>query len=94
MTCRFELQIKETNRFHCAAKFGPNGWAYTWTHAEEISDPCIGCPIKIDGKPLIVPIEIPSGMFGVVAGKQIRRKDWKEIEQRGYTVTMKGLVKV
>jgi hypothetical protein len=93
MTCRFEMQIKKTGRFHCAAQFGPNGWAYLWTHAEDFRDPCIGCPIKIEGRPLVVSGEIRSKDFSEIAGKRIRGKDWDEIERRGYRITVKGLVK-
>lgn len=92
MPCRFELQIKRSKWFHCAAKFGPSGWAYLWAH-DDLHDPCDNCPIKIDGKPIIIAGELKSTDFPIVAGKHIRRKDWIEIERRGYAITINGLTK-
>ena len=92
-TCRFELQIKNTKQFQCAAKFGFDGWAYSWQH-EEWRDPCIDCPIKINGRPLVVDGEVKSRDFGEVAGRQIRARDWKEIHKRGYEIKRNGICKI
>lgn len=93
MTCKFEIQIKNTKRFHCATKFGFRGWAYTWTHSKEMGDPCEGCPIKIIGKPLVVDREVRSSKWGDVAGSRITTKDWDEIHKRGYEIKASGIVK-
>ena len=91
-TCRFEMRIKKTGRFQCAVKFGFSGWAYLWAH-NDINDPCADCPLKIEGKPLVVVGEIKSSDFGEVAGKRIRRKDWDEIHARGYDIRSNGYFK-
>ena len=77
------------NRFHCAARWGLHGWAYTWAHDE--FDPCTNCPIKIEGKRTNVNGELPSKEFPELAGKLIRSKDWSEIKKRGYTIGIKGM---
>jgi hypothetical protein len=90
-TCKFEIQIK--NYFYCCIRDGARGWAFLWRH-DGVSDPCIDCPLKMEGKPQVVDFEIKSGDWGWVAGARIHAKDWKEFEERGYGVGVKGMYKL
>ena len=77
--CRFEMRIKGTAMFQCAAE--RIGWAHLWEHGD--FDPCLKCEKKISGKPLQIDNELKSAEFWPLAGKQIRTKDWQEWERRG-----------
>jgi hypothetical protein len=92
MTCRFEIRIRKTQRFQCAAKFGFDGHAYLWAH-DDLHDPCPGCPIMIEGKLSVIEHELKPAEFASVAGKRIRRTDWIEIERRGYKIARSGIEK-
>lgn len=77
--CKFEMQIKNTNKFQCAVKFGSNGWAYLWSH-NGLNDPCEDCKYKTKGVPIEVEKELKSNDFWEQSGKLITEKDWKFIE--------------
>ena len=77
--CRFEMQIKGTPRFQCAAEV--HGWAHLWKHGD--FDPCPKCEKKIEGKPITIDRELKSAYFWKAAGKRIRARDWREFERRG-----------
>ena len=79
--CRFELKIKDSKYFQCAAAFGFNGWAYLWRHDEPMQNPCNDCEIKINGNPLVVAGEIRACDWGEIAGGRIRACDWEKIKR-------------
>ena len=79
MSCKFEIQIGDTDKFQCAADV--NGWAWIWSH-EKWRNPCTGCDKRINGKPARVDHELRAADFFPFACSIIKAQDWKEWGRR------------
>ena len=79
-TCRFRLMIN-SDKFHCAAHFGPNGWAYIWSLKEDWRGPH-DCEHHIPGRGLTVGHELKFSEFCEISGKQIHAEDWETFKAR------------
>jgi len=84
MPCRFEIQIQKTafrGAFHCAVKYGVQGWAWLWHHKPKWRDPCRNCPYYTEGMPTVVERELKAGQFWELSGQLIREQDWEKIDR-------------
>lgn len=83
-TCKFELLVRNTGLFHCAADV--NGWAELYTH-EEFESPCPHCKKRVAGKPTVVDHELKSAEFWEIAGELITEEDWNRFMYSKYPET-------
>ena len=81
-SCRFRLKV-DRYMFHCAAKFGPHGWAWLWHERDVYRNPGRDCGHYVKGLSKHIGRELKAGEFYKVASERIRSKDWEKWQKEG-----------